>query len=460
MEPVGEDASKLLDDLSEDELDSAFSRVVSPAPRAGAVAESVAAAGERLHSLVARSEVQRLAEDELARARESAEPVEWFLANGGRPSGPFDLDEVRERWASGQIGPDTACWSEGLTGWMPICRVPRLAEALAPAPAAPADLTAAVPQQELVAAPSVAEALKAFIEGPAPVVPTPPPAPAMTLPPPLAPAPAIRQGVSHGRVALYVGLSATIGAIAGGALVGLFAVQLLRFLPGTSAPAASPPPPLPPVVQSAPLPTPPAPVAPKVEAPPPPPAPEPVVAEHKPEPHHARPTSTPAPAPKKEKAETTEDADAEVIETSAPPPAEPASTPEVADAFDQAFGPAPAEDKPRPSKSNKTVYVPPAPPTKAPKAQLGQSEIMQVVVANKDQVVKCLDTARESDPGLSGKLLMRWTVMPSGETDSVEALPGDLSGSELAHCVTRAIQGWKFPQHSAEQAPITFPFVF
>jgi len=458
MEPVTEDASKLLDDLSEDELDSAFSRVVSPAPRAPAVAESVSVVGERLHSLVSRSEVQQLAEDELARVRASAEPVEWFLGVGGRPSGPFDLDEVRERWASGQIGPDTQCWGEGLTGWTSICRVPALATVLAPAPAAPQDL-AGVPQQENVAAPRASEALKELIEEPAPVAPAAAPEMMPPLPAPPALAPVVRKGVSHGRVALYVGLSATIGAITGGALVGLFAVQMVRFLPGASAP------PPPPVVQSAPAPTPPvavvaAPVVtpPKVEAPPPPPPVEPV-AEHKPEPHHARPAPAAEPAPKKAAAEKPPASDdAEVIEAAAPAPADPASTPEVADDFDQAFGAAP-ESKPHPAKSAKSVYVPPA-PGKSPKAQLGQSDIMQVVVANKDQVVKCLDAARVAQPNLSGKLLMRWTVTTSGETDGVEALDGELSGSELAHCVTRAIEGWKFPQHTAEQAPITFPFVF
>jgi hypothetical protein len=425
------------------------------------VTESVVAAGERLHSLVARSEVQRLAEDELARVRASNERVEWFLADHGRPSGPFDLDEVQERWASGQIGPDTVCWGEGLTGWTPICRVPALATVLAPAPAAPLVL-APVPQQETVAAPCASEALKELIEGvPAPVAPVAMPEVMPPLPSLSAPAPAVRKGVSPGRVALYVGLSATMGAIAGGALVGLFAVQMVRFLPGASAP------PPPPVVQSAPAPTPPVAVAaaPKVEAPPPPPVAP--VAEHKPEPHHARPAPAaepelappPAPAPKKAKAEKPAAADdAEVIEAAAPAPADPASTPEVADDFDQAFGSAP-EAKAHPAKSAKTVYVPPA-PGKSPKAQLSQGDVMQVVVANKDQVVKCLDAARVAQPDLSGKLLMRWSVTTSGETDSVEALDGELSSSELAHCVTRAIEGWKFPQHSAEQAPITFPFVF
>jgi len=193
METLNEDASRLLDDLSEDELDSAFRRVVNPvgpATRAGA-AETVVGAGERLHSLVARSEVHRLAEDELARARAAAEPVEWFFADGGRPSGPYDLDEVRERWAQGQIGPDTVCWGEGLTGWTPICRVPSLAELLAPAPAVAPDLSA-VPQ-EAVEAPRASEALKALVEEPAraPVAPAPAPEPAPAAAPPPIPAPLV-----------------------------------------------------------------------------------------------------------------------------------------------------------------------------------------------------------------------------------------------------------------------------
>jgi len=96
------------------------------------------------------------------------------------------------------------------------------------------------------------------------------------------------------------------------------------------------------------------------------------------------------------------------------------------------------------------------------KARLDAGDVMAVVRAHRAEIVKCREAALAEDPTISGqKLLVQWTVSPEGLPRNVEALPSQLQDFELSSCVTRAIEGWKFPQHAAEQAPrITFPFVF
>jgi len=185
-------------------------------------------------------------------------------------------------------------------------------------------------------------------------------------------------------------------------------------------------------------------------------------------------TSTSAPAraaPAEAEVEEAAEENAPVEEERPADPSSPATgyrafpdSPEVDDAFDRAFGKPPAEPKAdaAPTRTERSVYVPPAPSgADKPKARLTESDIMQVVVAHKAQVKKCRDAALAADPDLSGKLVMRWTVNTDGETEDVQALPdGDLADTDLAACVEQVIWGWKFPRHTQEQSPITFPFVF
>jgi len=96
----------------------------------------------------------------------------------------------------------------------------------------------------------------------------------------------------------------------------------------------------------------------------------------------------------------------------APPPA-----PEVTgDDFDKAFGTGSgsSSSKPPPTKA-RSVYVPPPPGGEstgggAALERLGQSDIMEVVLSHKPAIVKCVDEQKKREPGLSGKMVVRWNV--------------------------------------------------
>src|SRR6185369_15096717 len=40
---------------------------------------------------------------------------EWFIESNGKAVGPLSATQMRYRWATGQIGPDTNCWGHGCT---------------------------------------------------------------------------------------------------------------------------------------------------------------------------------------------------------------------------------------------------------------------------------------------------------------------------------------------------------
>ncbi|HEY8211870.1 MAG TPA: AgmX/PglI C-terminal domain-containing protein [Myxococcaceae bacterium] len=135
----------------------------------------------------------------------------------------------------------------------------------------------------------------------------------------------------------------------------------------------------------------------------------------------------------------------------------PTADPATEAAFDRTFGSPGA--RPASKSAEHSNYIPPTPPPQ-PRARLTDADVMAVVTAHKAQVVKCRNEARAKDPELAGRLLMRWDVSLEGDAKDVEALPGDLQDTDLAACVAKAIRSWRFPRHTAEQPPITFPFVF
>ncbi len=266
-------------------------------------------------------------------------------------------------------------------------------------------------------------------------------------------------------------LSMMLG-IGGGILV-LGLVALVIFFATRQTVVVAPP------AASAPTPTQPAEVpkqvAPKVvpvEPAPPPPQPtstqvEPAPAGTTPENVVAQPT---APLPTKippsniklaktERAERTEKPE----KAEHPPEAKPepsSSSDEFGEVFGSSVKEAPKE-KPKADPKKQTVYIPPAPGAAGDvKESLGRSDIMEVVLANKSSLLKCADEQRKKEPGLSGVLVMKWTIQTSGKTSGVSVVSDEFKNTYFAGCMGGVIRNWTFPRHKQAGDPVEFPFKF
>ncbi|NMO16284.1 AgmX/PglI C-terminal domain-containing protein [Pyxidicoccus fallax] len=128
-----------------------------------------------------------------------------------------------------------------------------------------------------------------------------------------------------------------------------------------------------------------------------------------------------------------------------------------------ALGPDPAYDRelsnpPKgATKKERTVYVPSDPAT--PPAELPQSAIFEVVLANKGDVTAC---AREQQaaPKEGGRVVVRWTILPTGKVSEVVTETASIKGTPLARCIEAKVSAWTFPKHQEQGAPVRFPFVF
>ncbi|MBI5544921.1 MAG: AgmX/PglI C-terminal domain-containing protein [Deltaproteobacteria bacterium] len=144
---------------------------------------------------------------------------------------------------------------------------------------------------------------------------------------------------------------------------------------------------------------------------------------------------------------------------------QPTSGPQVDYDFDKIFGSNGSPDTPPPSepRSRKNVYIPPAPGSSGPthKAQLQQSDVMEVVVANKGTIKACVDEASLTEADLGGTIVMRWTIRLDGSTSSIVTVTDEYRQTQLAACLSDAIKRWRFPEYFGPQmSPISFPFKF
>lgn len=61
-------------------------------------------------------------------------PTAFFIAVNGAQAGPFDLNTLRAKLATGELTPATLAWKPGLPAWTPAAQLPELGSLFTPAP--------------------------------------------------------------------------------------------------------------------------------------------------------------------------------------------------------------------------------------------------------------------------------------------------------------------------------------
>ncbi|HZH76441.1 MAG TPA: AgmX/PglI C-terminal domain-containing protein [Archangium sp.] len=89
-----------------------------------------------------------------------------------------------------------------------------------------------------------------------------------------------------------------------------------------------------------------------------------------------------------------------------------------------------------------------------------ESDILAVVLAHKAAIIQCVNEQKKKEPGLSGKLVMRWTIQTNGKAKDVSCQTSEFRSTSLASCLSGLIQGWNFPKPRTQRGPIDLPFSF
>lgn len=111
-----------------------------------------------------------------------------------------------------------------------------------------------------------------------------------------------------------------------------------------------------------------------------------------------------------------------------------------------------------PREPPRTVYVPPDPAV--PPVSLADSDIFEVVLANKGDLSACVSAEDRSSLGADIRVVVRWNILPSGRVDAVATETAALKGTPLARCIEDKVRALRFPKHQEQGGLIRFPFVF
>ncbi len=123
--------------------------------------------------------------------------------------------------------------------------------------------------------------------------------------------------------------------------------------------------------------------------------------------------------------------------------------------FERELAEPPASIKAAKASGERTVFVPPAPGQ--PPVSLAQSDVFEVVLANKGDITACGGVQGHKE---AGRVVVRWSILPSGKVDDVVMETSSVKGTPLAGCIEEKIRAWTFPKHQEQGAPVRFPFVF
>lgn len=114
----------------------------------------------------------------------------------------------------------------------------------------------------------------------------------------------------------------------------------------------------------------------------------------------------------------------------------------------------------RATPAKRTVWIPPDPKSPEPAASLTQSDIFSVVVANKGDIASCVSAQKLQSEEGTRKVVLRWSILPSGKVTEVVTETAEYRGTPLALCLEGKVRAWTFPKHREQGSPVRFPFVF
>jgi hypothetical protein len=114
----------------------------------------------------------------------------------------------------------------------------------------------------------------------------------------------------------------------------------------------------------------------------------------------------------------------------------------------------------RATPAKRTIWIPPDPKSPEPAASLTQSDIFSVVVANKGDIAACVSAQKLQAGEGHRKVVLRWSILPSGKVTEVVTETAEYRGTPLALCLEEKVRAWTFPKHREQGSPVRFPFVF
>ncbi|HET9037590.1 MAG TPA: AgmX/PglI C-terminal domain-containing protein [Myxococcaceae bacterium] len=72
----------------------------------------------------------------------------------------------------------------------------------------------------------------------------------------------------------------------------------------------------------------------------------------------------------------------------------------------------------------------------------------------------CYERELKRNPGLKGKIMVRFNITPAGRAGDVRIEENTLGSPEVASCITGLMRSWIFPFKPPDEVPVQYPFLF
>jgi TonB family protein len=96
-----------------------------------------------------------------------------------------------------------------------------------------------------------------------------------------------------------------------------------------------------------------------------------------------------------------------------------------------------------------------------PQGGVTKEVVRQVIRSQLSDVKKCYEAGLSQNPSISGRVLVTFTIEPSGRVSDSVVRESDMGAPEVEKCIADVVRTWPFPQPiGAPCVVIHYPFIF
>ncbi|MDY7229013.1 AgmX/PglI C-terminal domain-containing protein [Hyalangium rubrum] len=93
-------------------------------------------------------------------------------------------------------------------------------------------------------------------------------------------------------------------------------------------------------------------------------------------------------------------------------------------------------------------------------SDVDRDALTRYVKARLKAIQGCYEKELKRNPNLKGKVVVRFSIMPSGRTGNIDVEENTLGNDAVGSCIRTVIRSWVFPFKPDDEVPVAYPFVF
>jgi hypothetical protein len=93
-------------------------------------------------------------------------------------------------------------------------------------------------------------------------------------------------------------------------------------------------------------------------------------------------------------------------------------------------------------------------------SDVDRDALARYVKARLKAIQNCYEKELKRNPSLKGKVVVRFSIKPTGRTGDIDIEENTLGNEAVGSCIRTVIRSWVFPFKPDDEVPVAYPFVF